>query len=152
VVANLYRCRTEARYLTDAALLRQFCLDSITQSGLTALGDLFHSFEGGGVTGAVVLAESHLAIHTWPEMNGVTLDVYVCYYIQDTGKGTPGRRRTDRALRSEDFVPRRAARPATPVRVPERHYGHPLLQAPGGRRDFQRLEVHDTPQFGSCSA
>jgi S-adenosylmethionine/arginine decarboxylase-like enzyme len=31
----------------------------------------------------VVLAESHLAIHTWPENNGVTLDVYVCNYSRD---------------------------------------------------------------------
>jgi S-adenosylmethionine/arginine decarboxylase-like enzyme len=36
-----------------------------------------------GVTGNVVLAESHLAIHTWPENSGVTLDVYVCNYSRD---------------------------------------------------------------------
>ncbi|MFN4195262.1 MAG: S-adenosylmethionine decarboxylase family protein [Thermosynechococcus sp.] len=48
------------------------------------LGELFHQFgEAGGVTGAVVLAESHLAIHTWPEKRYVTLDVYVCNYSQD---------------------------------------------------------------------
>ena len=52
VVANLYRCQQGARYLTDAAALRSFCLDSVTRAGLTSLGDLFHSFDGGGVTGA----------------------------------------------------------------------------------------------------
>jgi S-adenosylmethionine decarboxylase len=36
-----------------------------------------------GATGALVLAESHLAIHTWPEMDAVTLDLYVCNYSQD---------------------------------------------------------------------
>ena len=82
-VANFYRCRGEARYLTDAALLRQFCLNSINESGLTPLGELFHKFDGGGVTGTVVLAESHLAIHTWPELNSVALDVYVCNFTQD---------------------------------------------------------------------
>jgi S-adenosylmethionine/arginine decarboxylase-like enzyme len=52
--------------------------------GLTVLGDHFYQFEGldatqaGGATGAVVFAESHLAIHTWPERDGATLDVYVC--------------------------------------------------------------------------
>ena len=51
---------------------------------LTAVGSLFHSFgEGGGVTGVVVLAESHLSIHTWPEAGYVTLDVYVCNYSTD---------------------------------------------------------------------
>jgi S-adenosylmethionine decarboxylase len=48
------------------------------------VGSLFHSYgEGGGVTGVVVLAESHLSIHTWPESGYVTLDVYVCNYSTD---------------------------------------------------------------------
>ncbi len=37
----------------------------------------------GGVTGAVLLAESHLAIHTWPETGNVTIDVYVCNFSDD---------------------------------------------------------------------
>ena len=78
VVANLYRCRGEARYLTDAAALRQFCHASIQRSGLTVLGELFHEFDGGGVTGTVVLAESHLAIHTWPEYGYAAVDVFTC--------------------------------------------------------------------------
>jgi S-adenosylmethionine/arginine decarboxylase-like enzyme len=36
-----------------------------------------------GVTGTVVLAESHLALHTWPEVAGVTLDIYVCNFSGD---------------------------------------------------------------------
>ena len=43
------------------------------------MGELFHRFPSpGGVTGVVLLAESHLAVHTWPELDAVTLDVYVC--------------------------------------------------------------------------
>jgi S-adenosylmethionine/arginine decarboxylase-like enzyme len=34
--------------------------------------------EQSGITGVVLLAESHLAVHTWPELGAVTLDVYVC--------------------------------------------------------------------------
>ncbi len=37
------------------------------------------------MTGTVVLAESHLAIHTWPETGDVTLDVYVCNFSRDNG-------------------------------------------------------------------
>ena len=51
--------------------------------GLTIVGERFHQFEPQGVTGAVILAESHLAIHTWPEMGSVTVDVYVCNYTTD---------------------------------------------------------------------
>ena len=36
-----------------------------------------------GVTGSLLLAESHLAIHTWPEFGAVTLDVYVCNFMGD---------------------------------------------------------------------
>lgn len=85
VIANLNHCRGGTRHLADADTLRRFCIDSISRSGLTVVGELFHQFEGGGVTGALVLAESHLAIHTWPELKSVTVDIYVCNYTQDNG-------------------------------------------------------------------
>ena len=53
-------------------------------AGLQVVGTVFHQFpahtaaQAGGVTGVVLLAESHLALHTWPELGAVTLDVYVC--------------------------------------------------------------------------
>ena len=86
VVANLNGCRAGARELADADALRRFCTESILRSGLTVVGELFHQFEGGGVTGALVLAESHLAIHTWPEIRSVTVDVFVCNYTRDNGE------------------------------------------------------------------
>ncbi|MEY2687192.1 MAG: hypothetical protein RL375_1390, partial [Pseudomonadota bacterium] len=55
------------------------CVGAVQAAGLTAVGELFHVFPApGGVTGMVLLAESHLAVHTWPERGVVTLDVYVC--------------------------------------------------------------------------
>jgi S-adenosylmethionine decarboxylase len=51
----------------------------VLAAGLTPVGAVFHVFPPpGGVTGVVLLAESHLAVHTWPERGVVTLDVYVC--------------------------------------------------------------------------
>ena len=54
------------------------------------LGDTIHattphlaSGAGIAVEGAVVLAESHLAVHTWPELDAVTLDLYVCNHSRD---------------------------------------------------------------------
>lgn len=95
IVANLYRCKGDARYLTDGPSLRRFCIDAIERAGLTVLGELFHQFDGGGTTGCIVLAESHVAIHTWPELESVTLDAYVCNY---------GRDNSDRARRIVDAV------------------------------------------------
>ena len=54
-----------------------------TASGLNIVGEVFYQFQPQGVTGAVLLAESHLAIHTWPEEGFVTVDVYVCNYLAD---------------------------------------------------------------------
>ena len=88
IIASLYRCRGDAGYLVDAERLRGFCIDAVNRSGLTVVGALFHRFpgadaEGGGVTGCIVLAESHLAIHTWPELASVTLDLFACNYSED---------------------------------------------------------------------
>jgi len=47
------------------------------------VGDRFYQFAPQGVTGTVLLAESHLAVHTWPEHGFVTVDVYVCNYTTD---------------------------------------------------------------------
>ncbi len=84
LIGDLYGCRGEPRLMVDAAYLEAFCKQAVLDAGLTTVGSLFHSFgEGEGVTGAVVLAESHLALHTWPEDDYVTLDVYVCSYSCD---------------------------------------------------------------------
>jgi len=47
------------------------------------VGERFFQFEPQGVTGTVLLAESHIAIHTWPEAGFVTVDVYVCNLTTD---------------------------------------------------------------------
>ena len=81
LIGDLYGCICDSRLMLDAAYLEEFCKAQVAAAGLTSVGSLFHSFgEGGGVTGVVVLAESHLSIHTWPESGYVTLDVYVCNY------------------------------------------------------------------------
>ena len=85
LTADLSQCRRGADAMTDPLALRSRCLHAVQASGLQAVGDLFHRFETpaqavapAGVTGVVLLAESHLAVHTWPEFGVVTLDVYVC--------------------------------------------------------------------------
>ena len=85
LIADLHNCQCPARLLLDAPRLQAYCVDACHRHGLTVVGQLFHPFvdaagQAAGVTGTVVLAESHLAIHTWPEIMGVTLDVYVCNF------------------------------------------------------------------------
>lgn len=88
LIADLHDCRCPPRHLLDAPWLEAFCVEACQRHGLTVVGRLFHPFvdsngQAAGVTGTVVLAESHLAIHTWPEVSGVTLDVYVCNFSAD---------------------------------------------------------------------
>ncbi len=83
LLAEWYECDFSLAGLSDASSLRETCLVATRHSGLHVVGDVFHQFEPQGVTGTVLLAESHLAIHTWPESGFVTLDVYVCNYLTD---------------------------------------------------------------------
>lgn len=88
LIADLHDCRCAPGFLLDAVRLEAFCVESCTRHGLTVVGRLFHAFYNAddmpaGVTGTVVLAESHLAVHTWPEIDSVTLDVYVCNFSGD---------------------------------------------------------------------
>lgn len=73
--------------MRDPAALARLCSEAVASSGLSGVADLFHRFgpaDGqSGITGVVLLAESHVAVHTWPELGGVTLDVYVCNYGAD---------------------------------------------------------------------
>ena len=79
LMANLHGCAGAESLLREVAALRTRCLELVAESGLAAVGECFHQFgNGGGVTGVVVLAESHLSVHTWPEKHFVTLDVFVC--------------------------------------------------------------------------
>jgi S-adenosylmethionine decarboxylase len=84
ITAELQGCAAALAVMTDTAALRRLCLIAVEQTGLTAVGELFHLFPApGGITGVVLLAESHLAVHTWPELGAVTLDAYVCNIGQD---------------------------------------------------------------------
>jgi S-adenosylmethionine decarboxylase len=84
LTADLRGCSTETPALTDPHALRRLCLAAVRDAALQPVGELFHTFpEAGGVTGVVLLAESHLAVHTWPELGAVTLDVYVCNFGAD---------------------------------------------------------------------
>lgn len=88
LIADLYRCNCPDDVLLDRETLERICVDECRDAGLTPLGAYFYQFahddgQQAGVTGTVVLAESHLAIHTWPETGDVTLDVYVCNFSRD---------------------------------------------------------------------
>jgi spermidine synthase/S-adenosylmethionine decarboxylase len=91
LIADLHDCHCPLGLLLDAPRLERYCVDACQRHGLTVVGRLFHAFrdiadQPAGVTGTVVLAESHLTLHTWPEISAVTLDVYVCNFSGDNSE------------------------------------------------------------------
>ena len=76
IVAELSHCSPEI--LADLERVQS----TMVQAALVAKAEIrevaFHRFQPHGVSGVVVIAESHLAIHTWPELGYAAIDVYTC--------------------------------------------------------------------------
>ena len=74
--AELYGC--DHAMLDDVEGIRELMLAAATVANATIVGSQFHRFSPYGVSGVVVIAESHIAIHTWPEHGYAALDVFSC--------------------------------------------------------------------------
>ena len=74
LLIDLYDCANHG----SQQEIQEVMIKSCQAAGATVLFSYLHPFTGGGVSGAVILAESHERIHTWPEMNFVSLDIFVC--------------------------------------------------------------------------
>ena len=64
--------------LNDVAFLKGALLAAASECGATVLGESFHQFNPHGVSGVMVIAESHLFIHTWPEYGYAAADIFTC--------------------------------------------------------------------------
>jgi len=73
---DLYGC--DARILNDPAYLQQLLKQTALDLETTIVEEVFHTFAPHGVSGVIVIAESHLAIHTWPEHGYAAVDLFTC--------------------------------------------------------------------------
>ena len=64
--------------LNDLGFLKGLLLAAASEAGATVLGESFHQFNPHGVSGVVIIAESHLFIHTWPECGYAAVDIFTC--------------------------------------------------------------------------
>ncbi|MFN0183562.1 MAG: adenosylmethionine decarboxylase [Aquabacterium sp.] len=91
LTGDLYGCAPVDDLMTEVDALARVCRQATLQQALIVVGERWHRFpdapdgSAGGVTGVLLLAESHLAVHTWPEHGKVTLDVFVCNHGADNG-------------------------------------------------------------------
>ncbi len=84
MIVEMYNCSSEA--LNDLDKIRTTMLQAAEQSGATIVGDTFHQYAPQGVSGAVVIAESHFSIHTWPEYKYAAVDLFTCGDTVDAWK------------------------------------------------------------------
>ncbi|MEM4358938.1 MAG: adenosylmethionine decarboxylase [Candidatus Bilamarchaeaceae archaeon] len=87
IISEFFSCENNDG-LKNKEELRRVCKKIVDECGLNVVGSFFHKFgDEGGVTGVIVLAESHVSIHTWPEREGfVNMDVFVCNVTQDNSE------------------------------------------------------------------
>ncbi len=76
IVAEFYHC--EEACLADSGYIAEVMQRAAEVAGATIVTQTFHEFSPHGVSGVVVIAESHLSIHTWPEHGYAAVDLFTC--------------------------------------------------------------------------
>ena len=76
LLVDLYGC--PADLLNDVTALETVMIEAAQRAGATVINSMFHHFSPFGVSGVVVIQESHLTIHTWPEQGFAAIDLFTC--------------------------------------------------------------------------
>lgn len=76
LIAELFNC--DKQILTDVNKIREIFIKAAKEANMHVVTSHFHRFNPHGVSGMVIVAESHLSIHTWPEHGYAAVDIYVC--------------------------------------------------------------------------
>ena len=76
VLAEMYEC--DADILNDHEKVEDILIDGAKEAKATIIESVFHKFNPYGVSGVVVIQESHFTIHTWPEYGYAALDCFTC--------------------------------------------------------------------------
>jgi S-adenosylmethionine decarboxylase len=76
LIIELFQC--DSTLLNDVKTLERHLLAAVQLSGATVIQPFFHQFSPHGITGVVVVAESHFALHTWPEYGYCAVDIFTC--------------------------------------------------------------------------
>lgn len=85
IISNFYNCAfdfSDEKSVMDKVV--KFC----TEAGLTVVGTKQFDFQPQGVTFTVLLAESHVSFHSWPEEGNVAFDIYTCNYFKSNNEKT----------------------------------------------------------------
>ena len=76
VLAEFFEC--DPNILNNSQKVESLMIDAALECGATIVQKCFHMFSPHGVSGVVIISESHLAIHTWPELGYAAVDLFTC--------------------------------------------------------------------------
>lgn len=76
LIVELYECETDV--INDAREVEKRMLEAVRISGATTVQSVIHKFNPHGISGVVVIEESHFSVHTWPEYGYCALDIFTC--------------------------------------------------------------------------
>lgn len=76
ILVEFYNCNEEI--MANPELIEKYMNEAARIANATIVNSVFHHFNPYGVSGAVIISESHLAIHTWPEYGYAAVDVFTC--------------------------------------------------------------------------
>ncbi|MFA9273645.1 MAG: polyamine aminopropyltransferase [Candidatus Aquirickettsiella gammari] len=164
LTADCFDCLCDPTLLFEEKRLSELVRQLTNRAGLSIVGEKFHAFtypdgSAAGVTGTLLLAESHVAIHTWPERQSVTLDVYVCNFENDNSQKARdivdqliaffqpqqvsrqelqrGLQQTNKSIQAIEYL--------SPHTVMQTQIDQVLAEV---QSPYQHIQIADTPQFG----
>lgn len=76
ILAEIYGC--DSAILNNKETIEKVMVESALKSGAEVREVAFHKFNPQGLSGVVIISESHLTIHTWPELNYAAVDIFTC--------------------------------------------------------------------------
>lgn len=92
ILGDFYDCRTDEKFFSRINIVRKKITALVKRAGFTIVASRFHKFRSdpagneGGITGVIIVSESHVTIHTWPERKFLNVDVFFCSYTTDNSK------------------------------------------------------------------
>jgi S-adenosylmethionine decarboxylase proenzyme len=109
VVLDLYECASDE--LDNIDWVNATMIEAARVAGATIIDVVFHKFSPWGISGVVVISESHLAIHIWPERSYAAIDVFTCGNSVDLDRAVrylveafkSGRSSSHRIIRGKDI-------------------------------------------------
>ena len=122
ILAEFFDC--DSQILNNVDVIKMFMQEAASISKAHIIQSVFHIFNPHGVSGVVVIAESHFAIHTWPEYNYAAVDLFTCGEQADPWKAVEFLKSS---FKSAKVLTMEMKRGQLDINADELHYKPPIV-------------------------